>query len=176
MTVKLAARPRPPKEKRPRPARADETAVLADRLHAVAIRLLRRLRKADEAIGLTAPQASALSVLTFGGAQTLGALARAEQVKPPTMSRLVAELERASLATKTPDPVDRRVVHIAATERGRKLLQEGRARRLGVLTADLAALAIRDRAALADAVEILERLNRAATAVRAASATAAPPG
>lgn len=140
---------------------AKGVAILADRLHRAAIHLLRRLRKVDETTGLTPPQASALSVLVFGGPRTLNGLASAEQVKASTMSRLVADMERDGLATKTADTEDRRVVHIAPTGLGRSLLEAGRARRLEVLKADLAGLPARDRAALADAAAILERLNRA---------------
>jgi DNA-binding MarR family transcriptional regulator len=146
--------------------------VLADRLHRAAIHLLRRLRKVDEATGLTPPQASALSVLVFGGPRTLNALAAAEQVKPPTMSRLVAVMERDGLATKTADAQDRRVVHVAPTDLGRSLLEAGRARRLDVLKAELTGLSARDRATLANAVTILERLNRAGSARPAAAARA----
>lgn len=138
----------------------DDIDALADRLHGAAIRLLRRLRKSDDAMGLSAPQASALSVLVFGGPQTVNGLAAAEQVRPPTMSRLVAELERDGLATKTVDADDRRVVRIAATALGKRLLQEGRARRLAVLKADLAALGKDERTVLARAVGVLERIGR----------------
>jgi hypothetical protein len=57
---------------------------LADQLHSAAIHLLRQLRKEDDASGLSAPRLSALSVVVFGGPLTLGALARAEQVKRST--------------------------------------------------------------------------------------------
>jgi hypothetical protein len=63
---------------------------VADRLHSAAIQLLRRVRKLDVATGEGPARLSALSVLVFGGAETLGELAAAEQVKPPTMSRIVA--------------------------------------------------------------------------------------
>ncbi len=64
---------------------------IADRLHSAAIHLLRRLRVEDERSGLTSPQLSALSVIVFGGPITVGNLARAEQVRPPTISRLLQE-------------------------------------------------------------------------------------
>ncbi len=140
---------------------ANDLAALADGLHRSAIHLLRRLKNTDAVTGLTPPQASALSVLVFGGPRTLNALAAAEQVKPPTMSRLVAAMERDGLATKTADADDGRVVHVAPTPRGRALLEAGRARRLDALKAELADLSARDRATLAAAVAILERLNRA---------------
>lgn len=59
-----------------------ETLAAADRLHSAAIHLLRRVRKQDEAAGVGPAQLSALSVLVFAGAKTLGELATAEQVKP----------------------------------------------------------------------------------------------
>jgi DNA-binding MarR family transcriptional regulator len=113
----------------------------------------------DIGMGITPPQASALSVLVFGGPRTLAGLAAAEQVKPPTMSRLVAAMERAGLATKTADARDGRVVHIAATGRGRRLLEAGRERRLAQLTAELALLSPRDRAVLMRATAILEAMT-----------------
>src|SRR3954462_12265340 len=88
---------------------------LADRLHSTAIHLLRRLRREDDASGLPAPQLSALSVIVFGGPITLGALADAEQVRPPTITKLVATLEAAGLVERTIDAADRRVVRVRAT-------------------------------------------------------------
>ena len=105
-----------------RPADAGE---LADRLHSAAIHLLRRLRREDDASGLPAPQLSALSVIVFGGPITLGALAAAEQVRPPTISKLVATLEEAGLVEREIDEADRRVMRVRATSRGTRLLQEG---------------------------------------------------
>ena len=103
---------------------------LADHLHSAAIHLLRQLRKEDDASGLSAPRLSALSVVVFGGPLTLGELARAEQVKPPTMTRIVTGLEREGLVKRKGDPHDRRLTHIEATSKGRKVLAAGRARRV----------------------------------------------
>jgi DNA-binding MarR family transcriptional regulator len=139
---------------------------LADRVHRAAIALLRRLRKTDAAMGISPPQASALSVLVFAGPKTLMALAAAEGVTAPTMSRLAAQMERDGLATKTADATDRRVVRIAATARGRALLEAGRARRLETLIRDIAALSRGERAALSEAAAILDRLDRAHRAKR----------
>jgi DNA-binding MarR family transcriptional regulator len=138
----------------------DAAAVVADRLHSAAIHLLRRLRTEDVASGLTAPRLSALSVIVFGGPLTLGALAAAEQVRPPTMTRLVSALERAGLVTREPDPADGRQILLRATPAGRRLLDEGRARRTARLARQLAALPDADLAALTRAVELLERLAR----------------
>src|SRR5712691_9907673 len=91
------------------------TRTTADRLHSAAIHLLRRLRRQDEAMGLTPARASALSVLVFGGPVTLGALAQAEQVSAPTVTRLVVGMERDGLVRREADPHDGRVVWLRAT-------------------------------------------------------------
>lgn len=131
---------------------------VADRLHSAAIHLLRRLRVEDSASGLSAPRLSALSVLVFGGPMPLTALAEAEQVRPPTMSRLVKELEADGLVSRKTDAKDRRVQRIKATAKGRRLLQRGRERRVDRLAAALAELLPEERAALARALPLLERL------------------
>lgn len=142
-------------------AKGANTADLADRLHSAAIHLLRRLRREDDASGLPAPQLSAMSVIVFGGAITLGALANAEQVRPPTITKLVAALEEQGLVEREPDPQDRRVMRVKATARGTRLLHDGRRRRVASLAASLGELAAADRAALARAIPILEKVARA---------------
>src|ERR1700679_2034784 len=103
---------------------------VADRLHSVAIHLLRHLRVEDATLGLGPTQLSTLSVLVFGGPQTIGALARIEQVSAPTISRLVDALVKAGLAARETDAKDRRVVHVSATSAGSSLMQRGRQQRL----------------------------------------------
>lgn len=131
---------------------------LADRLHSAAIHLLRRLRVHDADSGLTASRLSALSVVVHAGPIRMGDLAAAEQVRPPTISRLVKELAAAELVRRVPDPEDGRVQRVAATGRGRRLLEAGRARRVDALAVRIDALAPEDRSVLAAAAGILERL------------------
>jgi DNA-binding MarR family transcriptional regulator len=138
----------------------ERTVEMATRLHAAAVRLLRLLRRQDEATGLSGPRLSALSVLVFGGPMSLAELAAAEQVKAPTMSRLVEALVRDGLATREPDPANRRMVSIAATAQGVRLLEAGRRRRVQALTERLARLAESEQRALARAIELLERVVR----------------
>src|SRR5476649_246632 len=134
---------------------------VADRLDSAAIHLLRRLRREDKAMGLTAARASALSVLVFGGrAVTLGALAQAEQVSAPTITRLIVGMERDGLVRREPDPKDGRVVWLHATAKGARLLHAGRRRRVAALEADLATLAPAERQTLAAAAGILDRVLR----------------
>lgn len=135
-------------------------AAVANRLHSAAIHLLRRLRSHDPLMGLTAPLASALSVIVFGGPIALGALAAAEQVRPPTITRLVAELERLGLVTLEADRDDRRVRRVRATAKGRRVLEAGRARRVASLAAAIGTLAPHELATLERAAELLERVLR----------------
>lgn len=113
---------------------------LADRLHSASIHLLRRLRRHDDAAGLTAPHLSALSVLVFGGPMSPGELAAAEQVRPPSMTRIVRNLEAAGLVTREPHPEDGRSIRLRATDEGGRILHEGRARRVHSLAERLRAL------------------------------------
>ncbi len=137
-----------------------QTEQVAARLHSASIRLLRLLRREDDSSGLSAPRLSALSVLVFAGPQSLAELAAAEQVRPPTMSRIVDGLVEAGLITREAKPGDRRSVRIAATEEGKRLLEAGRERRVRALTSRLARLAESERRALTRGVEILEQVVR----------------
>jgi DNA-binding MarR family transcriptional regulator len=130
---------------------------VADRLHSAAIHLLRRLRVEDEALGISAPRLSALSVLVFAGPMRIGELAHLEQVEPPTMTRLVDGLERDGYVTRSPDPDDARAVTVHATDAGRAALLEGRRRRVEAFTSLLATLPQRELAQLARGVAALER-------------------
>ena len=147
------------------PSRADP-ATLADRVHSAAIHLLRRLRKQDDASGLSAARLSALSVVVFGGPVTIGQLAAAEQVSPPTMTRLLAAMEGDGLVTRAGDAGDQRVVWISPTPRGRRLLREGRRRRVAVLATEVATLSKADRELLSRATDVLERVAGQVTITR----------
>jgi len=131
---------------------------LADRWHSLAIHLLRRLRREDTKAGLTGPRLSALSVIVFGGPITLGDLAAAEQVRPPTMTRLVRALESEQLVRREKDPDDGRIVRLRATAKGESLLHEGRTRRVRRLGEPLGELTTAERATLQDAAAILARV------------------
>ncbi len=139
----------------------NDVLALADRLHSSAIHLLRRVRKQDVATGEGPARLSALSVLVFGGPKTLGELAAAEQVKPPTMSRIVAGLVRSRLVTLANDPADARRLRIRPTAKGVRLLHQGRQRRIESLAAQFDALRPEELARLGEAVDILRRLLEA---------------
>ena len=147
-----------PSRRARRPEIAASPARVADRLHSLAIHLLRRLRTEDAQTGLTGPRASALSVLVFGGPMTLGALAAAEQVRPPTMTRLVSALEEKGLVIREASAADARLTLVRATHRGMALLQEGRGRRIARLQAALQERSRRDVETLRQATVILEEI------------------
>jgi DNA-binding MarR family transcriptional regulator len=130
---------------------------IADRLHSASIHLLRRVRKEDEASGLSPARLSALSVVVFGGPLALGRLAAAEQVRPPTMTRIVSALEEDGLVRRVRDARDRRSVVVAATAKGSRLLQRARRKRIENLGGLLGSLGEDEVRTLEEAAAILER-------------------
>ena len=145
----------PKKDKGARSGRRPTRSEVADHVHSSAIRLLRALRRQDDKWGLSAPRLSALSVVVFGGPITLGDLARAEQVRPPTMTKLVQALEAAGLVKRSPDPDDGRITWIKATANGRKLLVKGRAARVRALALRLESFSRQEVESLDAAAELL---------------------
>jgi DNA-binding MarR family transcriptional regulator len=133
---------------------------LADHLHSVAIHLLRLVRGQDSASGVGPAQLSALSVLVFGGTLSLNQLARAEQVRPPTMSRIVDGLEAQGLARRRPNQQDRRALLIEATKKGANILKLGRKRRVKLLATHLRRLHPEERKQIETAVAAIQRAIR----------------
>ena len=130
---------------------------VADRLHSAAIHLLRYARKQDVLAREGPARLSALSVLVFGGPMTLGQLATAEQIKPPTMSRIVAGLKRSGLARIDEDTRDGRRIRVSATAKGERVLQEARQRRIRLLAEVLDEVSEQEADVLRKAAEIIER-------------------
>ena len=139
----------------PVPARAAD---VATRLHSAAIHLLRLVRRVDVEAGLGPAQMSALSVLVFGRPKSLGALAAAEQVKPPSMTRVVQELEAGGYVKRRPDPSDRRAITLEATAKGKRLMFEGRSRRTALLASWMEQLDRDELIAIARALPAIEQL------------------
>lgn len=131
---------------------------IADRLHSSAMHLLRLLRKHHNPGGQGPARLSALSVLVFGGPMTLGQLAAAEQVRPPTMSRIVAGLERSGLARRLPDPIDARRLRISSTPAGVYMLQRARKHRIEDLARQINRLPGKKLETLRKAAKLLEKV------------------
>jgi DNA-binding MarR family transcriptional regulator len=141
----------------------------ADRFHSAAIHVLRYSAREDPASGLSAARLSALSVLVFGGPKTLGELAAAEQVRPPTMTRIVHGLEEDGLVVRASDPADRRITHVRATARGKRVLQRARKRRIEKLAERLSSLDAKELAVVEQAATLVD------AALRRSSAPPGPP-
>jgi DNA-binding MarR family transcriptional regulator len=133
------------------------TRPIGDRLHSAAIHLLRAVRVDDAQEGVTAPRLSVLSVLVFGGDRTIGELAVAEGVRPPTMTRLIDGLERDGLVKRSADATDARIVRVAVTKRGAALLHSARERRLARIDALLERCTNSELEALRTALDVVER-------------------
>lgn len=145
---------------RPATAEASLPAMeVADQLHSAAIHLLRKLRIRDRESGIGPAQLSALSVLVFGGPRSLGELADAEQVRPPTMTRIVAGLERGGLVRRHATE-DARRVRLEATACGAKVMWEGRKRRVESLAKALVSLSEDERQRLRDVIPLLQQIIR----------------
>ena len=138
----------------------DDLLAVADRLHSAAIHLLRRLRIRDQESGIGPAQLSALSVLVFAGPRSLKELAQAEQVKPPTMSRIVAALVASGLVRSHVTGADKRKLRLEATAKGHSVMQAGRRRRVESLARALQQLKQDEVERLRASAELLEELIR----------------
>jgi DNA-binding MarR family transcriptional regulator len=130
----------------------------AEVLHSAAIRVLRMVRTEDAQAGIGPAQLSALSVLVFVGAKTVSELATLEQVRPPTMSRIVEGLAQKKLVQRVDDETDRRTVRVSATAKGEKLMQAGKARRVKALAERFEKLSAGDVKTLFAAAQLMLRL------------------
>jgi DNA-binding MarR family transcriptional regulator len=142
-----------------RDAQPDPAIEIADRLHSAAIHLLRRVRVRDRESGVGPAQLSALSVLVFGGPKSLSELANAEQVRPPTMSLIVASLERSRLVRRSATEDGRRV-RLDATPKGVALMWQARKRRVDTLAGAVVVLQDAERDELRQALALIQRIIR----------------
>jgi DNA-binding MarR family transcriptional regulator len=142
----------------PRGLPNDPATRTANRLHSLAIHLLRQVASVDRELGLTPERASLLSVLAFGGPRTISQLASAERVSAPATTRIVTSLEERGLVERSRQARDRRVVTVTVTGRGRRLMERGRARRVEALAERLRATTPEELRALGSATAVLERL------------------
>ena len=128
------------------------------RLRMVLMRLGRRLRQQAEG-DVTPSQLAALSTVERLGPIALGALAAAEQVQPPSMTRIVGSLEERRLVIREPDPNDRRVARVRISDEGKRYVETSRTRRNAYLADRLASFSKDELALLEKALPLLERLS-----------------
>ena len=137
---------------------------LASSLRVSVARLSRRLR--TESTGERAERVSIGGISVLGllyreGERTLGQLAAAERVQPPSMTRTVNCLEQEGLVERSPHPTDGRQVVVRLSEAGRELVVAERRRRDAWLSKRLAELTAEERQLLRQAAPILDRLSQA---------------
>jgi DNA-binding MarR family transcriptional regulator len=145
------------------PHQAVDPTELAARLAGLSTVLQRHLARADAGDGLTRARLSALALLVLGGAKTLGELAAAERVRPPTMTRLVHALEADGLVVRERNPADGRSIIIRATPNGEAQLDRGRSRQIAPLAEAIAQLGSPERLQIEDAADLLGRVLREAS-------------
>jgi DNA-binding MarR family transcriptional regulator len=139
---------------------SDSAAELAHAVRPAVMRLGRRLRQLrDSSLDLGSNQLSAMSVLLNSGDQLMGDLAAEERVRPPSMTRIVNGLEERGFVARRPDPRDRRQCLVTLTPEGREILLANRQRRDEWLAVRIAELDEHERAVLAEAVLILDKVN-----------------
>lgn len=132
-------------------------AELAARLRLSVTRLHRRLRQHNVG-NLTSSQTSALASISRLGAPTLGELAVCESIQPPSMTKIVANLEEAGYVKRVVDQADRRVARVTLLASGRKVLAQNRSLKNAFLARQLHQLDEREREALGELTVLLERL------------------
>jgi len=131
---------------------------LASRLNSATVHVGRALRASADTHGLAAEQRSALSVIYFAGPIRMGALAAAERVGAPAMTRTVLILEAAGLARRGRDPHDERAVLVSASRKGAETVAKGRDDRVRRIAAALRVMPAESRRRLRASVGDLETL------------------
>jgi len=126
-------------------------------LHSAALHLMRYVRTADTILGVPPAQLSALSVVVFGSGKSMSELAQTEQVTAPTMSRIVDGLVKEGLVRRGVDKEDRRSIMISATEKGRRIMLQGRSNREKQLLQIVEPLAKKELEVLQHASSILSK-------------------
>jgi len=129
---------------------------VAHDLHRSALHLLRHLRNVDRDLGISAPRLSLLSVLVFVGPKSVGDLATIEQVSQPTISNQIKDMEAAGLIRVATDQTDKRSKRIEATAKGKKLLNDGRSKRVAQLANMMAGLTVAELRTLTAASKIID--------------------
>jgi DNA-binding MarR family transcriptional regulator len=156
-TVRANRRGRPGSAGPPRAAGTGSGDELPARLRIAVTRLNRRLRQ-ESVTGVSPSQESALSTIKRLGAPTLGELAQAEQVQPPTLTRIIGVMEAAGLVVRRGDDGDRRVSRVELTALGRSTLDRIKSLKNAYLARQIETLTPDERARAGALASLLERL------------------
>jgi len=135
-----------------------DVASLANELRLAIHRVTRRLRQQHPTHDLTLTQISALAIIWREGPITAGDLALREQVRPPSITRVVDGLESAGAVTRKDNPADGRQVLVEITPEGIRRMESYVEAREAWLTQQLVGLSVKDREVLHRAAVILNDL------------------
>jgi DNA-binding MarR family transcriptional regulator len=141
----------------PDPTRTSPDDDLVTRTRLAVLRMSRRLRQ-QLTPGITPSQQSALAAIEARGPLTLGELAGYENVQPPSITRIVGNLEASGLVERTTDPTDRRVSLVQITEAGQDALGAIRSQRNAWLAQRLADLEPADLEQLHAALAVFDKI------------------
>ncbi|MCC2031648.1 MarR family winged helix-turn-helix transcriptional regulator [Microbacterium allomyrinae] len=130
----------------------------ASRLRIATFRLARRMRTQRAVDSMSDGQFAVLAALWVHGPHTLGELAERERVSAPSMNRTVNCLQDSGYAARSADESDGRKVVVSLTDTGRAVVDETARRRDAWVEAALAELTDDERATLAGAAAIMERM------------------
>jgi DNA-binding MarR family transcriptional regulator len=133
-------------------------AELASLLRPALLRLTRLVRNQRVDMSVTLTQLSAMNTLRKHGPMSAGELASCEKVQPPSMTKVLANLEERGLVRRDVHPDDRRQAIIAITDEGNQLLDSERRSRDAWLSRRLATLTAEERSLLQRVVPILDKL------------------
>src|SRR6476659_7036041 len=98
-------------------------AELASQLRPALLRLTRVVRNQRVDMSVTLTQLSAMGTLRKSGPMSAGELAACERVQPPSMTKVLANLEERGLVRRDAHPSDKRQAIISVTDAGRELLE-----------------------------------------------------
>ncbi len=141
---------------------ATDLAGLASHLRLSVFRASRTLRRESQA-GISPTLLAALATIERHGPMRAGDLATHEQVRKPTVTRILGALVAEGLVERTPDPVDRRVSWVQLTPSGQALMRTVRRRSDRYLAQRLRRLDPADLATLERAAGILDRVTEPAS-------------
>ncbi len=131
---------------------------LAAQLRPALLRITRVIRNQRVDMSVTLTQLAAMGTLEKRGPMSAGELATCERVQPPSMTKVLANLEERGLVRRDPHPGDRRQAIIAITPAGQELLDSERRSRDAWLNQHLATLSDQERALLEQVVPVLDKL------------------
>jgi DNA-binding MarR family transcriptional regulator len=137
----------------------DRTSALAAELRTILGQLKRKLREHGGRSDLTPSQVSVLLRLEKDGPAAVSSLARAEGMRPQSMSAIITSLLESGLVNGSQDPNDGRQTLMSLSRKCQKFLKEGRAARQDWLTTTIQEkLSAQDQEKLAAVLELLARL------------------